>query len=89
MSWKEHVKNPDQVRALLSNSGKTSTGRSLLFADRPLRSLSLQVPGSDFRALNREAIKGGIFTSAGQVRLFLFVAFVWVAKKERRGLRLR
>ena len=36
MSWKEHVKNPDQV------------------------------PGSDFRALNREAIKAGQFTSTGQ-----------------------
>jgi hypothetical protein len=29
----------------------------------------LQVPGSDFRALNREAIKAGQFTATGQVRV--------------------
>ena len=89
MSWKEHVKNPDQVRVVLSKTaGKPPpVARSFSLTVRCV--LSLQVPGSDFRALNREAIKGGIFTSAGQVRLFLFVVFVWVAKKERRGLRLR
>ena len=58
MSWKKHVPNPDQV----SLSWDSFPPDSLLS-----HALRAQIPGCDFRALNRAAVIEGNFTAKTQV----------------------